>query len=122
METKLYTCPVCGYLIFFEPAGSDDICSICFWHDDLLQLEDPAFSGGANDPSLIQAQKNYQIFGAKEERVKQYVRKPTKDDKKDPKWFPIESKDQIKDIKNLYYWDETSEEIDPDRLKYRNRT
>jgi len=29
-----YPCPCCGYLVFTEPPGSYDICSICFWEDD----------------------------------------------------------------------------------------
>lgn len=38
----LYPCPCCGYLQFGEPPGSYEICAICFWGDDAVQLS----SGG----------------------------------------------------------------------------
>ena len=31
-------CPCCGYLVFDEPVGSFDICPICDWEDDDVQL------------------------------------------------------------------------------------
>ena len=48
-------CPCCGlYELSFAPGG-DDICGICKWQDDIVQLKDPEFTGGANDISLNQA-------------------------------------------------------------------
>jgi cysteine-rich CPCC protein len=54
----LYPCPCCGYLTSSEP-GSNDICPICGWEDDLSQLRFAAMAGGANHVSLIEAQHNY---------------------------------------------------------------
>lgn len=83
----LYTCPCCGYKTLEEkPPGTFEICSICFWEDDNVQFDDPDYKSGANDISLREAQKNFIKFGAKEKRVISYVRKPAKEDKKDPKW------------------------------------
>ncbi|HEY5908286.1 MAG TPA: CPCC family cysteine-rich protein, partial [Vicinamibacteria bacterium] len=48
MAKPRYPCPCCGYLMFKESPGSHDICKICFWEDDIVQLRDPHFSGGAN--------------------------------------------------------------------------
>jgi hypothetical protein len=31
-------CPCCGYLTLTEKAG-DEICQICFWHDDGQDVE-----------------------------------------------------------------------------------
>jgi hypothetical protein len=78
----MYPCPCCGYLVFDEPAGSDDICEICFWHDDLSQLRFPRMTG-ANHVSLLDAQRNYREFGACEERVLAFARRPTAADDRD---------------------------------------
>jgi len=47
---KPYPCPCCGHRIFDEPPGSCDICKICFWEDDNVQLRWPDYAGGANIP------------------------------------------------------------------------
>ncbi|WP_078556925.1 CPCC family cysteine-rich protein [Bacillus alkalicellulosilyticus] len=85
-----FTCPCCGYKTLDEkPPGTDEICKICFWHDDFVQYEDPDFKGGANDVSLRQAQQNYTLFGACQEDCIQFVRKPTKNDSRDSSWKPL---------------------------------
>lgn len=49
-----YRCPCCGYYTFEnEPATTlhdacFDICPVCYWEDDPVQLEDPTFAGGAD--------------------------------------------------------------------------
>ncbi|MDF2804998.1 MAG: hypothetical protein K0S61_4903 [Anaerocolumna sp.] len=88
---KRYTCPCCGYkTLDEEPPGTYDICPICFWEDDGVQFHKPYFSGGANRLSLIEAQRNYIKFGASEERLLEYVRKPNETDEKDSNWKPFE--------------------------------
>lgn len=73
-----YKCPCCGYYTFEnQPNGSYDICKVCFWEDDPIQLDDPTFEGGANRVSLQQARLNFKEFGACEKRLISYVRKPT---------------------------------------------
>jgi hypothetical protein len=50
-------CPACGFLTV--PAthfGSYNICGVCDWEDDGVQLANPACEGGANSESLIAAQ------------------------------------------------------------------
>jgi hypothetical protein len=85
-----YTCPCCGYkTLDEEPPGTYDICSICFWEDDGVQYRDPDYDGGANNPSLRQAQKNYLVFGACEDGCIEFVRKPNEKDVKDPVWKPL---------------------------------
>ena len=72
-----YKCPCCGYYTFDEESdGNYDICEICFWEDDPIQLKDPTYEGGANHVSLIQAQKNFLKFGACEYEMIIHVRKP----------------------------------------------
>ena len=82
-----YTCPCCGYkTLDEEPTDTYEICKICFWEDDGLQIREPDYEGGANEVSLIQAQKNFAEFGACEEGCSEFVRKPNEKDTKDLNW------------------------------------
>jgi len=54
---SIYPCPSCGFLIFDEPIGSYDICSICGWEDDPVQLANPLLKGGANKECLLECQQ-----------------------------------------------------------------
>src|ERR1051325_1133679 len=51
-----YPCPACGFLVFDEPAGSYEICPVCDWEDDPVQLTWPGLKGGANAKSLFEHQ------------------------------------------------------------------
>ena len=44
-------CPICSDYIF-ERANDFDVCPFCEWENDGVQLEDPNYSGGANDLCL----------------------------------------------------------------------
>jgi hypothetical protein len=82
-----YFCPCCGYDTFEEePSGTYDICPICFWEDDPIQLKDPDYEGGANQVSLRQAQINFDNFGACVEGLIRNVIKPDKSYKRNPQW------------------------------------
>ena len=61
-------CPCCGHLVFDESPGSYDICPVCFWEDDIVQLRWPDWAGGANKPSLLDGQANYQHIDGCEQR------------------------------------------------------
>ena len=85
-----YTCPCCGYKTLSEkPPGTYEICPICFWEDDGVQFNDPDYEVGANRVSLRQAQKNFIRYGVAELKDKSHVRKPSKNDVKDPNWKPL---------------------------------
>ena len=112
-----YPCPCCGYLVFDEGPGSYDICPICFWEDDAVQLEFATNGGGANKVSLVGGQLNFASFGACEKRIAAHVRLPSEADQRDATWRPIDLKrDHFEDWKNrdaprapqhdekLYYW------------------
>jgi hypothetical protein len=43
-------CRSCGHRVFSEPPGLYDICPICFWQDDDVQLRWPDYDGGVNRP------------------------------------------------------------------------
>lgn len=85
-----YTCPCCGYRTFSEPVGSYDICPVCFWEDDLVQLAFPDLAGGANRVSLIEGQKNYALHGVCELAMKQHVREPSENEHRDDSWEPYD--------------------------------
>jgi len=43
--------------MFSEPPGSYDICELCGWEDDHVQLTHPNMGGGANKSSLAAHQQ-----------------------------------------------------------------
>ena len=77
-----YYCPCCGYQTLTELPGNYEICEICFWEDDPVQLAQLDLVGGANHVSLRQARQNFEQFGASEQRVLAFVRRPTTADKR----------------------------------------
>jgi hypothetical protein len=90
MEIMKFACPCCGFKTFsHEPNGSYEICKVCYWEDDAIQLEDPDYVGGANPMSLRQAQSNFQRFGACEEAMLPNVRKPAPNEARDENWKPL---------------------------------
>lgn len=48
-------CPCCG----LTEVREHDICDVCLWQNDLNQLSDPAYAGGANKMSLNEARAAY---------------------------------------------------------------
>lgn len=81
-----YTCPACGFIVFTEPAGSYEICPICNWEDDAVQLANPTAAVGANHESLVESQRRalarlpigLQMYG---------------DFRRDPAWRPLNEAD-----------------------------
>ena len=88
--TTVYPCPCCGYLTFSEPPGSYEICPVCFWEDDLVQLAFPDMAGGANKCSLIEGQRNFAAFGACERRLIPHARPPRESEQRDSQWRPLD--------------------------------
>jgi hypothetical protein len=118
VKENVSPCPCCGYLVFSGSPGSDEICPICFWQDDISQLRFVR-SAGANRVSLSEGQQNYAAYNASEERVKQYVRPPRVSELRESGWRPVNHaidniEDPIQsidyggtypeDTSILYYW------------------
>lgn len=82
-----YPCACCGHLTFEEPPGSYEICSVCGWEDDLVQLRWPDWSGGANGPSLVDAQREHAERGASEAVLTDRVPRTAP---LDPRWRPVD--------------------------------
>lgn len=104
----LLACPCCGWKTVPERHGSDDICPICFWHDDGVQLADPWFEGGANNVSLVQAQANFALCGASEGRVLPHVRAPHPHEQRDGTWRSVDASIDrpvsLRDAPLIPYW------------------
>jgi hypothetical protein len=117
MAKPRYTCPCCGYLAFKEMPGSYEICHVCFWEDDPVQLMDPWFAGGANRPNLVEAQQAYARIGAMEARFTKNVRGIQPSDERDATWRLVApsdrehvrtpaslSEEEYRRIDAWYYW------------------
>lgn len=55
MNSTEIKCPCCGQ----DYAGEYDICSVCNWENDPIQLKKPDLRGGANKMSLTEAREAY---------------------------------------------------------------
>lgn len=69
-----YRCDCCGYYTLRNK--SDDICPVCGWQEDYVQRNNPNFTGGANEVSLNEAKKNYELFGVFDMEYINEVRRP----------------------------------------------
>lgn len=120
MNGKHYTCPCCGYLTIKDHPGSYNICRVCSWEDDPVQILNPWFAGGANKPSLVEAQKNFMRYGNCNGDTQPPAKRQPLDELKDPVWRPARESDRKsikspRDIKNdewhdaaaWYYWCKT---------------
>ena len=78
---KKFKCPCCGYYTLMnKPTNTFDICPVCSWEDDGLQLLEPDRENGANSVSLNQAKKNFKEIGASDSKYLSIVRAPNKDE------------------------------------------
>ncbi len=79
---KTYPCPCCNFKTL-HGRGQDEICPVCFWHDDGQDDHDAdEIRGGPNyELSLTQARRNFADYGSSDTRVAKYVRPPLEDEK-----------------------------------------
>jgi hypothetical protein len=87
-----YTCPCCGYKTIYRADSFYDLCPVCFWETDPYQLANPDLAGGANEPSLTEAQQNFILFGACEKEDVHKTRMPLADEIKDENWQTFDEK------------------------------
>lgn len=80
-------CPSCGFYTTGETEfGSYNICPLCNWEDDAVQLANPASSGGANSASLIAyQQRSMDQFPLHIHAHDSYMR--------DPQWRPLDAEE-----------------------------
>ena len=57
MNVEKLPCPACGFMTVPEGSyGTFNICEVCGWEDDALQLANPGCGGGANGASMVETQ------------------------------------------------------------------
>jgi len=88
MTNPSYPCPCCGYLVFTELPGSFQLCPICGWEDDALQLQYPE-EAGTNPVSLHEAQQNFLRTGAIAAERQAGVRPPRSGELRESGWYPL---------------------------------
>ena len=74
IDGERFRCPCCGYYTLSSDPEYE-ICPVCFWEYDKIQVADPDYAGGANELSLKESRENYLKYGACEERFIPNVRK-----------------------------------------------
>ena len=99
--------------MFGEPPGSYDICEICYWEDDIVQLAFPDLAGGANKCSLIDGQHHYAEFGTCERRLLPHVRPAGTNDIRDASWRPLNV-----DSDQYLHWESREDHDLWDSVKY----
>ncbi|GAB1819127.1 CPCC family cysteine-rich protein [Herbidospora sp. RD11066] len=87
---KPFPCSCCGHLTQENGPGSWEICSVCFWEDDITQLRWPLLDEGANRVSLVEAQKNFALFAASERKSLPHVRPPRPSERVAAGWRVID--------------------------------
>jgi hypothetical protein len=70
-------CPCCGYRTLLA-RGEDEICQVCYWHDDGQDdpKADEVWGGPNKNLSLTQARANFRAFGASHRERLPHVRPP----------------------------------------------
>ncbi|MBK1643166.1 hydrolase [Thiocapsa imhoffii] len=122
-DDQKFPCPCCGYCVHEHEPGFHQVCPICGWEDDLSQLRFVAMPGSSNTVSLVEAQQNYQRYGASERRRIGETRAPVDGETRDAGWRPVDpTLDNIEhpvrgvpygdsypwpDTTVLYYWRRT---------------
>src|SRR5262245_13445007 len=81
-----FTCPACGFRTLPEAYGLYNICEVCGWEDDPVQLGDPSYGGGANRESLAEHQAAFVLsLRHRATEHKGFFR--------DPEWRPLSVSD-----------------------------
>lgn len=76
-----FQCPCCDYFTLSE-RGIYDICPICYWEDDGLDLNKPdKISGPNHGLTIAQARENFSKVGACNKDMIKHVISPNKRDK-----------------------------------------
>jgi len=104
-------------MMFAEPPGSYDLCKVCDWEDDHVQLAFPQ-AGGANDP-LVVCQMRF-LAALSERRLNEFLAKGYT---RCPAWRPLQQSDLSQvdkppssgleyfeataTVEPRYYWDDS---------------
>jgi len=114
-RNRKYTCVCCGHRVFDELFGYE-ICPVCGWEDDPLQIRYP-LEKGANKVCLVEAQINFAKTGllykgflnfndGNEYEKESSWRMFKKDDKVEARDEDLSKIEYPIDMTRLYYWSE----------------
>ena len=59
----LHQCPCCDYFSL-HTRGEYDICKVCFWEDDGIDVDEPDEYSGPNHMTLREGRQNFLQVGA----------------------------------------------------------
>lgn len=65
-------CPCCDYFTLSK-RGEYDICPICFWEDDGLDIDQPDQYSGPNHKTLREGRKDFERYGACDSSMTKHV-------------------------------------------------
>lgn len=78
MTSNFKQCPCCDYFTLTN-RGEYEICEICFWEDDGLDLTELKTHSGPNHITLEEGRMNFLKFGACEEKfVENVIKEPAR--------------------------------------------
>ncbi len=113
MKNNKFTCVNCGHKVFND-LFNFEICPVCGWEDDPVQIRYP-LSKGANKVCLVEAQVNFVKTGLLYKGFTNFS--DGKKYEKDEVWRPFSKKDKVHvrdeeireidypvDMTRLYYW------------------
>ncbi|GGI11603.1 CPCC family cysteine-rich protein [Bacillus sp. JJ664] len=86
---KKHTCPCCGYKSLTE-RNEYESCQVCMWMDDDIQEDKPYTSRGANQETLVEAQKNFIEIGRASKTLFPSHIPPLTKYEKDKNWKPLD--------------------------------
>lgn len=97
----MHPCPSCGFEVFQGPPGGYELCPVCDWEDDELQLRFPGYRGGANDRSLCEQQRRALAKLRDRTAMPRFRRHPT--------WRPLREEECVSEPDErepyVYYWE-----------------
>lgn len=68
----MHQCPCCDHFTL-EDRGQYDICPVCFWEDDGLDIGEIDEHSGPNHLSLREGRKNFGLIGACDKKAVAHV-------------------------------------------------
>ena len=72
MDNPLHQCPCCDYFTL-EKRNDWEICLVCFWEDDGVDIENPDKFSAPNQMTLREGRQNFLKLGACEEEMLENV-------------------------------------------------
>lgn len=126
-----WPCPCCGFRTLGEGPGDYELCPVCFWEDDPVALRWPLTDEGPNAMPLVEAQRNYEAFGACHRDHRENVRRPRPWETRERGWRLLDPEvDDVErslddeaevpwpeNLEGLYWWRQTYYRLPQNRTR-----